>query len=84
MRADVLDRRFNTEADIRNGRPPAMGKRVPRTNRQGRQFAENGITALALNLASVGEVLYLLRQLQRILPTGVSLLGSPKAQPAKS
>ncbi len=40
--------------------------------------------ALALNLASIGEVLYLLRQLQRNLPVGVSLLGSPKAQPAKS
>lgn len=36
--------------------------------------------ALALNLASLGEVFYLLWRTQHLLPSGQSLFGSPKAQ----
>ena len=39
--------------------------------------------ALALNLASLGEVFYLFWRTQQILPLGSNLLRSPKAQPAK-
>lgn len=40
--------------------------------------------ALALNLASVGEVVYLFWRTQHVLPLGDSLLRSPKTQPVKS
>ncbi len=40
--------------------------------------------ALALNLASIGEVLYLSWRMQQVLPIGISLLGSPGTQPINS
>jgi hypothetical protein len=40
--------------------------------------------AMALNLASIGEVSYLLWRTQNTLPTGYTLFGAAKAQPANS
>ena len=50
-----------------------------------RSTTQVGLTAaaLALNLASFGEVIYLAWRTQHTLPLDLNLFGSPKTQPSR-
>jgi hypothetical protein len=48
-----------------------------------RQWPGLPAAALALNLASLGEVLYLIQRTRHVLPSELNLFGSPTAQPTQ-